>query len=204
MAYYVRLFSKSRERIPLGPLRDLSACRQFVFHLEAGSDERWDDLLVTTGAGEKYCVLDRIERDVDSLFADELKEHLELLVGAKPEPGAQWVRDYLAQTNTIYATRYLSAAFGTDRGLPSPADILWSISSVVGGILQADGESISNEEGYAVVLQFGGDAEGEWAVALLEPDGTWKTGRIELSEGSHIAAFESGVLPAQGLDEWRR
>jgi len=175
-------------------------CRQFAFLLEAGTDERWDDLSVTTAAGKEFCVLDRIERDEDSLFTEEIDEQLELIERAKPEPGVDWVRDYLAQTNTIYATRYLSAAFNADGDLPGPADILWSIAGIVGGILQADGESISNEEGYAVVLQFADDAVGEWAVALLQPDGTWKTGKIELGDASHIAAFESGLLPVTALD----
>jgi hypothetical protein len=196
LGYYVRIFSKSRRRLRLAELEATSACKDRILVVETGSADEWDQILVKMADGRNLCLIERDERDVSSLFSEEIDEFLVMLEGRSPAAGVEWARGYLRESMTIYAAQYFDAAFDVGPDEPDPADILLAIRDAVGGgIVQADGEGISNEQGYSVVLQFSEDATGSWSVALLNEDGTWRTGRIELGDPTHRAAFEDGRLP---------
>jgi len=196
MSYFARVFSKTARPAPFGEL--VAAFGSFdvspKVELVDGTEESWNELLVRDAIGRKICLIQR-NQPGDGLFDEELDEFLDRLAECRPKRGAGWVKEYLGQVTTIYAAQYLHAASDQPDGCPSPADLLWKIKQIVGGIVQADGEGFSNERGYTVVWQFSANAAGPWAVAVLDEDGNWQTGKIELDNETHRSAFLAGLLP---------
>jgi hypothetical protein len=169
----MRLFSKSADRISVDGLwLDLAGGSRRNIVVTRGTPEHWDCILVADGDQKYLCEIERNRRGADTIFDEELAEFLDTLGSALPRSGAEWVADYLRSAQTIYAARYLEAAFElAEDDHPGPADILWAIEKKLGGILQADGEGFTNEEGYTVVWDFKDDANGPWWVAVRKGDG---------------------------------
>jgi hypothetical protein len=196
LAYYLRLFSKSTARVSIDRLSArLKARGAGPVRLEPEGDdgEMWDDILAVTTDGRNICTLER-NTPSDEIFTVEIDEIIEILKAQFPTSGANWVKAYLAEVKSIFAARYLSAGF-EDGDHPSPADILWAIAAEIGGILQADGEGFTNEDGYTVVWQFDDNAKGPWGVAILGPDSAWQTATVDLENREHRTAFLAGNLP---------
>jgi hypothetical protein len=66
----------------------------------------------------------------------------------------------------------------------------------IGGILQADNEGFSNEDGYHILWQFDDDVAGEWNMAVKTFLGNWTTFSMDLGNPEHRKAFKSGKVPA--------
>jgi protein-disulfide isomerase-like protein with CxxC motif len=64
------------------------------------------------------------------------------------------------------------------------------------GILQADGEGFSNEEGYHILWQFSEDVDGPWNCAVLNAAGAWENFSMELGDKAQQDAFLNGTVPA--------
>ena len=138
-----------------------------------------------------------IERNVvrpGELGADEVAEFLDEIEGCKPDSAANWLRDYLAGVQYIYALQILSGA-EMDDGWSAICAVRDAIRGVVGGISQADGEGFSNEDGYHILWQFSDAVEGLWWMAVLR-DGEWVTFQMELGNRKHREAFFRGEIPA--------
>jgi hypothetical protein len=56
---------------------------------------------------------------------------------------------------------------------------LWNKS---GGILQADTEGFSHEDGYHILWQFERDHDSAWAMAVLNEHGDWEAFEIETQQ----------------------
>lgn len=194
MGYYVRLFAESRECVPLDVLQKRPEWQGLTIELSGGTAEVWNQLEVVTSAGAPFCLIDRDARG-DEIFDDEIAEFLEDLDGRGPPANLHWVRQRLERCNVIYAARYLSAAFEVPDEHVTPFQLLMTLKQSLGGIMQADGESYSNDEGYGVTLHFAETAEGTWYLAVLQPDGQWLTGTIQLDNPEQRAAFIAGQLP---------
>ena len=63
------------------------------------------------------------------------------------------------------------------------------------GILQADGEGFSNEEGYTILWQFSEDVEGPWSFGVLSPKARWVHFEMELGSDENREAFFRGEVP---------
>jgi hypothetical protein len=70
-----------------------------------------------------------------------------------------------------------------------------AIQESAGGIVQADGEGFSNEEGFHVLWQFSDGVKGPWWMAVLR-DGEWITFQMQLGNRKHREAFLRGEIPA--------
>jgi hypothetical protein len=64
-----------------------------------------------------------------------------------------------------------------------------------GGILQADGEGFSNEDGYLILWQFADTVDGDWNMAVLDKDGSWIRFQMNLGDPEQRAAFLKGRVP---------
>jgi hypothetical protein len=56
-------------------------------------------------------------------------------------------------------------------------------------------EGFSNEKGHHVLWQFSEVVEGEWNVAVLDPDGKWVAFTMDLGNLEHRRAFLDGRVP---------
>jgi hypothetical protein len=112
----------------------------------------------------------------------------------EPTNAVQWLRNYLPQVNTVYRFRFLTRAFDdTDNGLTG-ALIRW-IHEKRGGIIRAENEGYTNEDGHHILWQFSDRVTGAWECAVLRPDGTWDSFIIDLGNAEHRKAFKAGRVP---------
>jgi hypothetical protein len=204
MAYYIRLITKSLAHVTV---HRLSATLSEwgvpgLFGIASGSESEWTQLLVRNMRSEDVCSVERNQRGSDSLFDEEVTEFRDELAACLPRRGADWVTGYLDEAQVIYALRVNTSRSRHEGSEPEleAHSVLWALKRDLGGIVQADLEGFTNEEGYTVVWQFGDGVDGEWAIAVLGDDGIWKAARIDLGSEEHRAAFMSGRIP-EGVPE---
>ena len=197
MAYYLRLFTKSHVQPSLDELRNVVVKETGavpILTLAFGGEGRWYQTIVRTEGGRDICLIERSARgDADGLFEEDIEEFKALLAESQPSRGAQWVAQYLDDAVATYALRYLEAGF-EDEVRPSPTGVLWAIKGLLGGIVQADGESFTNEAGYSVVWNFSDSATGHWNFAVLEDDGRWRNVGFDLGDKRQRLAFQQGTI----------
>ncbi len=204
MAYYVRLITQSLEHIPIQRLADI--LREWgtpgLFGIAAGSETEWTELLVRNTRNEDVCSIERNQRGRDELFDEEIAEFRDELGNCQPRRGAEWVARYLDEAQVIYAVRVSASTTAGSKHEPEleASSVLGALKSDLGGIIQADMEGFTNEDGHTVVWQFDDDVDGEWAVAVLDDEANWTAARIDLGNREHRRAFTSGRLPS-GVSE---
>lgn len=194
MTYDIRLFSQSVLAVPVAQLQ-----AEFVdIRLEVleGDDKVWTQLLVTTLAGGEICVLDRLGKRRLAKDLDAVRSELD---ECRPRSGAVWVDQYLRSARTLYACRCLSfgllGAYGA-----IPGKVMWCIQSVVGsGIIHAEGQGFSNEDGYQITWEFPDRVTGPRQMAVLGAEGRWQSFEMDLGDDQQRAAFRAGNRPV-GVD----
>jgi hypothetical protein len=195
MPYYTRVLSKQDDFPLFDEVADLirSEHPQFKLHLEEGSEEDWETLLL---AGEDEVEIALIERNPvydGSVGQDEIADFLEDLRDCKPESGVAWLTEYLAEVKTIYALQHLQGA-DTEEGsnvVHALRSALWERGE---SIIQADLEGFTNEEGFHIVWQFADTVSGAWNMAILQ-DETWSHFKMDLGDPDQRAAFLRGEVP---------
>jgi hypothetical protein len=142
--------------------------------LETGADDDWTQVILAHKDGPEIAAIQRDAASSNDLVSEEIDEFLEDIADCKPASAAAWLAKYLPTVKTIYAFQLLS---GTDvkNGWEFLGKVKDSIFTQVGGILQADGEGFSDEEGShtLAVLQLRkrtvGDGRPEgWAMDSLQ------------------------------------
>lgn len=196
MAYYIRVLTPSEEVIPLARLEAALAHEKVAASLtiEDGSAEAWNQLLLShKDGGEEIAVIERNPVTPGSLGSDERDEFIESIEGCRPESAAEWLRGYLPRVKTIYAFQILG---GTDlRGGWQAVHCLQSaLWSLLGGIVQADGEGFSNEASYHILWQFSDHVKGPWWMGVLQ-EGRWVHFQMDRGNRKQREAFLRGEVP---------
>jgi hypothetical protein len=195
MGYYVRLLTPSDALPTFRQLQDsLKSFKSVSLALEDGDSANWKQLLIAHADETPIASIERNSVVPGELGADEVAEFVDEIEECKPASAANWLRDYLAKVKCIYAFQVLS---GTDKndGWAAMYAVRDAIREVVGGIIQADGEGFSNEEGYHILWQFSDRVKGPWWMAVLR-DGEWATFQMQLGNRKHREAFFRGEIPA--------
>ena len=65
----------------------------------------------------------------------------------------------------------------------------------VGGIIQADNEGFSNEDGYHILWQFADDVSGNWNMAVKNFFGNWTNFTMNLGDQRQREEFWKGSVP---------
>jgi len=129
-----------------------------------------------------------------SVALDEIGEFEAFLAGAEPGSGATWALAFLKRVKTTYAFEINTAEIDAI-GWRIVNDVKNEIHNHVGGILQADHEGFSNEDGYHITWDFSDSVSGDWWMAVRDGD-AWITFRMRLENADHRAAFRAGSVPA--------
>lgn len=193
VGYYIRVLSPADGVVPYSDLkRDLAAeHREAALSVEVGSDAEWDELLLSHSDGSEIAVVER--NSGGDLVAEEIKEFLEEISAYQPQSSVEWLRQYLPAVRTIYAFQILSGVRSS-----SGWEILGTLKSSVwrhaSGILQADGEGFTNEEGYHILWQFADAVTGEWWMGVLE-HARWIHFKMDLGDQDQRQAFFQGRVP---------
>jgi hypothetical protein len=195
MAYYIRVLSPSDCVASVAKLRAALAHEKLAGTLavEADPEDNWNQILLSHDGGPDIAVIERNSASSTDLVSAEIDEFLEEIADCKPATAARWLRDYLPKIKTIYAFHLLQ---GTDvkNGWEILGKVKDSIFTQVGGIVQADAEGFSDEEGYHILWQFSDSVKGTWWMGVLK-DGEWVHFQMDLGNKKHREAFFRGEVP---------
>ena len=193
MPYFIRVLSPNPDPIPVSVLSNALAAENLpVFLSGADADGSWGQVNMKSD-GRQICV---IERDVvaeSGAGRIEIEEFLKEIAHAQPDSAAKWLANYLRQVKSIYAIQVL---FSTHEGQGSKivSTVKGAIWNAVGGIIQADNEGFTNEDGDHILWQFSDAVEGDWWMAVLQ-GGSWRKFRMDLGNAAHRASFLRGEMP---------
>jgi hypothetical protein len=190
MGYYIRIFGKRLDTITLDELRQVS--QPAVLSSEEAGEE-WTQLTLSHKSGQEIAIVEKNPVAERQLGAEELQEFIDEVVDYKPESAAIWLQQYLSNVKVIYAFQLLGGTDVDDGWTPlhSLYNAVWRRA---GGILQADGEGFSDEEGYWILWQFGDGVKGKHRMGVLK-DGRWVHFEMDLGNQEHRTAFLSGQVP---------
>ena len=192
MPYYTRVLSPASMPVSPALLEDAARAHGAVVTGDLDQSE-WEQLVVTNSEGREVCALERNAVSPGSLAEEELVEFQAEVATCRPASAVGWLQEYLKSVRTIYAFQVLSGTEGKN-GWEALGAVKDAVLSAVGGILQADLEGFSNEEGYHILWQFADHVTGHWWMAVLK-DGQWERFRMDLGSQAHRAAFMAGEVP---------
>jgi len=88
----------------------------------------------------------------------------------------------------------LNAAF-EDGNFEIVSNIKTKIWNKTNGILQADNEGFSNEDGYHILWQFSDTVTGDWSCAVRNWLGKWDKFVMDLGDKTQRQEFQDGKVP---------
>jgi hypothetical protein len=195
VGYYIRILSPSEKVPSVARMRTALTKEKLAGTLtvEGGTDDDWTQVVLAHKDGPEIADIERNAAATNDLVSEEIEEFLEEIPDCKPPSAAAWLAEYLPTVKTIYAFQLLS---GTDEknGWDILGKVKDSIFTQVGGILQADGEGFSDEEGYHILWQFSNSVKGPWWMSVLK-EGQWVRFQMDLGNKKHRAAFFRGEVP---------
>jgi hypothetical protein len=196
MGYYIRVLSKNNPTIPVSILNDAlkSDNLNASAEVEDGTDEDWTQLVVRNNEGTDLFLIEKNVVVKSEHGKDEIDEFTKEITDCQPASAVRWLTDYFSQVKVIYALQILSTvdddnSWGIVGGLKSK---LWSETQ---GILQADNEGFSNEDGYHILWQFSDGVSGPWYMAVMKSAGNWVNFKMDLGSKQQRQEFFDGNVP---------
>jgi hypothetical protein len=160
---------------------------------EEDQSTEWTEVEVVDRSGEVLCTIERNEVQEGSLGEEEVSEFRDEIADCYPRSASDWIATYLGSVRTIYAFQ-IYGAVSEKTGWDAVRAAQAAIWNDVGGILQADLEGFSNEDGYHILWQFSSHVTGDWNMAVLEGD-RWVTFKMDLGDPEQRQAFQRGEVP---------
>ncbi|HNB28030.1 MAG TPA: hypothetical protein PLR41_13780 [Alphaproteobacteria bacterium] len=194
MGHYIRILSPSEMRVPLTRLMDALEDLGAPVAISGDSAETtWRQIVLAHPEGRDIATVECDLVEPGSLAEEEIGELLEGIAKARPASAAAWLKAYLPKVKAIYAIQVVAGA-EEGEGWDVIDTIRQTLMEQAGGIIQADNEGYSNEEGYHILWQFADDVEGTWWMAVLK-NGRWVKFEMDLGDPDHRAAFLAGEVP---------
>lgn len=197
MSYFIRVLGVQDPNIHLDEILDALVTEGLNANFVLEEDElpeEWSLIELTNEQDELLAVIERNPVEDEDFGKEELDEFRETILDFKPASAAGWLNSYFNKVKVIYAIQLLDVAF-EEKNYPIVISAQNTIWQKTGGILQADGEGFSNEEGYHILWQFGDDVEGAWNCAVLNDKGKWENFAMELGDKKQQDAFLAGRVP---------
>ena len=197
MGYYIRVLGTSDPNIHIDELisgltnEGLTA----TFDIDQNeSADNWTVIGVSNSNGDDLIQIERNPVKDGELGKEEIEEFKEGIKEYKPNSAVKWLDKYFDNVKVIYAFQLLNASM-EDENFPIVGSIKSTIWSKVGGILQADNEGFSNEDGYHILWQFSDDVTGEWNMAVKNFFGKWTSFTMDLGDKKQREEFWAGNVP---------
>lgn len=199
MEYFIRVLGTQDPDIHMDELMEGLVAENLSakFAFDEGEDPgNWTVIDILNEEGDHLAQLERNPVVAGELGQEELDEFRESVGEDKPATAAKWLTAYFDKVKVIYAIQMLDAAFegGNYEIVTNIKSTIWN---KVGGILQADDEGFSNEEGYHILWQFADDVTGKWSCAVLNDKGAWEQFVMELGDKTQRKEFMEGKVPAK-------
>jgi hypothetical protein len=195
MGYYTRVLSKHISCPPHTLLADRLLADGLTAKLtrEEAVTEHWDALLLSSSGDEPIAHIERNEVKTDSLGSDEISEFLDEIRECRPASAIPYLEEFLSSTRTIFCFQHLHGSHN-EVGFKALDTVRSAILAFSGGIIQADAEGFTNEDGYQILWQFSDNVSGYWSMAI-QRDGAWVKFKMDLGNHAHRAAFLEGRIP---------
>lgn len=198
MSYYLRILGTENPDIHVDDIltalerEDLSARLRL---LKNEKPERWTRLELRNEDEDLLATIERDAVKASGMGKEELDEFRETILDFQPASAAKWLNGFFDQVAVIYAIQVTAAGMEEDNYpiVIATQECIWD---EVKGILHADEEGFSNEEGYHILWQFSDDIDGPWNCAVLNADGQWENFCMELGDKAQEKAFKAGAVPA--------
>lgn len=197
MGYYIRVLGTSDPNIHIDELISGLTNQGLTAKFDIDPNESRDNWSVIGVANSDNYDLMQIERNpvIDGeLGKDELEEFKDDIKDYKPISAVKWLDKYFDKVKVIYAFQLLDKAFEGDNFsiVSAIKSIIWN---KVGGILQADNEGFSNEDGYHILWQFSDTVTGEWSMSVKNIFGKWTNFTMDLGDKKQREEFWAGNVP---------
>jgi hypothetical protein len=192
MGYRIRILGTKLISAPLQELQQ--AAEPGVLEGDEGKGDDWEALILRHMSGEPIAFIEKNLVIPGQLGAKELQEFIDEVGYYKPTSAATWLYEYLPTVKVIYAFQLLNGT-DIDDGFAIMHRVYGIVWHSARGILQADGEGFSNEDGYTILWQFSDHVSGEWKAGVLTSDGSWINFKIDLGNQIHRDAFWQGQVP---------
>jgi len=197
MPYYIRVLGTQDPDIHIDELLDNLQAEELTAKLafaEGDTPNNWTLLEVANDKGETLVQIERNPVINGELGQEELDEFREEIENCKPTSAIKWLTGFFDNMKVIYAFQMLNAAFN-DKNYDIVNSIRTKIWNRTIGILQADNEGFSNEEGYHILWQFSDNVTGEWSCAILNSSGSWEKFVMDLGAKAQRQEFQDGKVP---------
>jgi hypothetical protein len=192
MGYYIRVLGKKLDLVSLPTLQQEAS--PALLEADDGIGDDWKALILKHKDGDDIVCIEKNPVVAGELGAEELEEFIEEVSQYPPASAATWLTEYLKEVRVIYSFQVLHGAY-SDGGFELLHKVYAKVWNTAGGILQADGEGFSNEDGNTVLWQFSDDVSGSWNVAVLGNDEKWVSFEMDLGNTAQREAFWRGEVP---------
>lgn len=197
MSYYLRILGTENPDIHLDEILtalDREELSGTVRILKNEKPDRWSRFELRNDDEELLATIVRDAVKGDGLGKEELDEFRETILEFQPASAAKWLNSFFDQVAVIYALQVTEAGLEEDNYpvVIATQECIWD---KVKGILHADEEGFSNEDGYLILWQFADDIDGPWNCAVLDAAGEWQQFSMELGDKAQRKAFKEGIVP---------
>lgn len=197
MPYYIRILGSQDPDIHIDELIDALKQDGLTAKFELDPSEqagKWTIFDIYNNEGEALAQIERSPVIAGEIGQDELNEFREIIQDYNPKSAVHWLTNYFDTVKVIYAFQMLNASFEENN-----FEIIGSIKSKIWdktkGILQADNEGFSNEDGYHILWQFSDNVTGDWSCAVINSLGKWDNFIMDLGDTTQRMEFQSGIVP---------
>ncbi|MFN8335921.1 MAG: hypothetical protein U0U09_12410 [Cyclobacteriaceae bacterium] len=196
MGYYIRVLGKTNPIITVDQLTATlrSENLKALIEIDDGTPEDWTQLLVKDKNDRDILLIEKNEVIDGELGQAEINEFKDEVADYKPSSATKWLVDYFDKVKVIYAFQVLSTV-DNDKNWSIVSELKSKIWNETGGIMQADNEGFSNEEGYHILWQFSDNVTGPWHMAVLDPANNWVKFKMNLGDKKQREEFFEGRVP---------
>ena len=197
MGYYIRVLGITDPNIHIDELiKGLSNDGLTAkFDLDpTESQDNWTVIGVANLDGDELMQIERNPVIKGELGQEEIEEFREDIKDCKPNSAVKWLDKYFDKVKVIYAFQLLNAGM-EDNNFEIVGSIKATIWNKLGGLLQADNEGFSNEDGYHILWQFADNVTGEWSMSVKNIFGKWTNFTMDLGDKKQREEFWSGKVP---------
>jgi hypothetical protein len=197
MPYYIRVLGTQNPDIQIDELIDTLKSENLSAKFAIAEGEQPNKWTIIEVANEHGNTLTQIERNPvieGELGQEELEEFRENIQDYKPSSAVNWLDNFFDKVKVIYAFQLLDAAFNDNNFeiISAIKNYIWNKTS---GILQADNEGFSNDDGYHILWQFSDNVNGEWSCAIINSAGQWERFKMDLGDKVQRQEFWDGKVP---------
>jgi hypothetical protein len=196
MGYYVRVLGKTDPSISVVQLRDHLKLKNLkaTIEIDDGTESDWSTLLVRDSVDRDIILIEKNPVVDGQLGKDEIAKFKEDVKDEKPATAAKWLVKYFDGVKVIYAFQILNSV-DNDENWAIVGELKTTIWRRTGGILQADQEGFTNEDGYHILWQFSDNVTGAWSMAVKNVLGKWTRFEMDLGDNEQREEFWKGKVP---------